>query len=54
MIDEFKAKYLENYLNAVGIDEELDILFNKVLIECLDDDAEKMSELIREILDERN
>lgn len=49
MIEEFKAQYIEKVLHGSGFDDELNVLFEKVLLEEFNDDAEKMTLLINSI-----
>nr|DAP88563.1 MAG TPA: Myb-related protein [Caudoviricetes sp.] len=52
MLDEFKRQYIEKCINGDGFDDELNILFESILLEEMNDDAEKMSLFIQSINDE--
>ncbi|MDB1695128.1 hypothetical protein ABG980_08650 [Enterococcus casseliflavus] len=52
MLDEFKMQYIEKCINGHGFDDELNILFESILLEEMNDDAEKMSLFIQSINDE--
>ncbi|HAU2928276.1 TPA: hypothetical protein JC659_004897, partial [Salmonella enterica] len=52
MLDEFKRQYIEKCINGDGFDDELNSLFESILLEEMNDDAEKMSLFIQSINDE--
>lgn len=52
MKEEFKQKYIEKVLNGSGFDEELNQMFEAVLLGEMNDDPEKMSEFVQSIVDE--
>lgn len=52
MLDEFKRQYIEKCINGDGFDDELNILFESILLEEMNDDVEKMSLFIQSINDE--
>ena len=52
MLDEFKRQYIEKCINGHGFDDKLNILFESILLEEMNDDAEKMSLFIQSINDE--
>ena len=52
MLDEFKRQYIEKCINGDGFDDELNRLFELILLEEMNDDAEKMSLFIQSIVDE--
>lgn len=54
MLDEFKLQYVEKCINGDGFDEELKALFNSILKIHLEENHERMDELIQEILDEHS
>ncbi|MFS1017621.1 hypothetical protein ACFC9J_16370 [Enterococcus casseliflavus] len=52
MREEFKKQYIEKVLNGSGFDDELNRLFESILLNEMNDDPEKMSEFIQSIIDE--
>lgn len=52
MKEEFKQKYIEKVLNGSGFDEELNQMFETILLGEMNDDPEKMSEFVQSIVDE--
>ncbi|MFR3687404.1 MAG: hypothetical protein ACLTW7_12780 [Enterococcus sp.] len=52
MLDDFKKQYIEKVLNGSGFDDELNSLFETILLEKMNDDPEKMGTLIQSIVDE--
>lgn len=54
MLDDFKKQYIEKVLNGSGFDDELNSLFETILLEKMNDDPEKMGTLIQSIVDENS
>lgn len=54
MLEEFKKQYIEKCIHGDGFDNELNSLFEQVLIEVFKDDSEKMSAFIQSIVDENS
>ena len=52
MLDQFKELYVHDCINGDGMSEELNQLFEKILLEEFNDDHTKMDELIQSIIDE--
>jgi len=52
MIDQFKELYVHDCINGDGMSDELNQLFEKLLLEEFNDDHTKMDELIQSIIDE--
>lgn len=52
MLDQFKELYVHDCINGDGMSEELNQLFEKILLEEFNDDHTKMDELIQSIVDE--
>ncbi|MFZ4352988.1 hypothetical protein ACOYYK_04465 [Enterococcus gallinarum] len=52
MLEEFKKQYIEKCIHGDGFDNELNGLFEQVLIVVFKDDSEKMSAFIQSINDE--
>lgn len=54
MIEEFKKQYHEKAMLGDGFDDELNQLFDQVLVDEFDDNPELMSAFIEEIIEEYN
>lgn len=54
MLDDFKKQYIEKVLNGSGFDDELNQMFETILIDEMNDDPEKMGALIQSIVDENS
>jgi hypothetical protein len=52
MREEFKKQYIEKVLNGSGFDDELNRLFESILLNEMNDDPEEMSLFIQSIVDE--
>lgn len=52
MREEFKQQYIEKVLNGSGFDDELNSLFESILLNEMNDDPEEMSLFIQSIVDE--
>ena len=52
MREEFKKQYIEKVLNGSGFDDELNRLFESILLNEMNDDPEEMSLFIQPIVDE--
>ena len=52
MLDQFKELYVHDCINGDGMSDELNQLFEKVLLEEFDDDHNLMDDLIQSIIDE--
>ncbi|WP_144772191.1 hypothetical protein [Enterococcus casseliflavus] len=52
MREEFKKQYIEKVLNGSGFDDELNHLFESILLNEMNDDPEEMSLFIQSIVDE--
>ncbi len=52
MREEFKQQYIEKVLNGPGFDDELNRLFESILLNEMNDDPEEMSLFIQSIVDE--
>lgn len=52
MREEFKKQYIEKVLNGPGFDDDLNSLFENILLNEMNDDPEEMSLFIQSIVDE--
>lgn len=52
MLEEFKQQYIAKCIYGAGFDEELNRLFEQVLVNEFEDDHEKMDQYIQSIADE--
>lgn len=52
MREEFKQQYIEKVLNGSGFDDDLNSLFENILLNEMNDDPEEMSLFIQSIVDE--
>lgn len=52
MREEFKKQYIEKVLNGSGFDDELNRLFESILLNEMNDNPEEMSLFIQSIVDE--
>lgn len=52
MREEFNKQYIEKVLNGSGFDDELNRLFESILLNEMNDDPEEMSLFIQSIVDE--
>lgn len=52
MREEFKQQYIEKVLNGSGFDDELNRLFESILLNEMNDDPEEMSLFIQSIVDD--
>lgn len=52
MREEFKKQYIEKVLNGSGFDDDLNSLFENILLNEMNDDPEEMSLFIQSIVDE--
>lgn len=52
MLEEFKQQYIDKCIYGAGFDEELNCLFEQVLVNEFEDDHEKMDQYIQSIADE--
>ncbi|QQU16502.1 hypothetical protein I6I79_00460 [Enterococcus casseliflavus] len=52
MREEFKKQYIEKVLNGPGFDDDLNRLFESILLNEMNDDPEEMSLFIQSIVDE--
>ena len=54
MREEFKKQYIEKVLNGPGFDDDLNSLFENILLNEMNDDPEEMSLFIPSIVDENS
>ncbi|MCD5001176.1 hypothetical protein IV487_01695 [Enterococcus saccharolyticus] len=52
MLDDFKQQYIDKCINGAGFDEELNQLFDDILVSEFGDDPVLMDEFIQSIIDE--